>query len=79
MLKKFITKKITLIIFISFSFCLISMIPEKEELNTKQELNYVSYSGEKSVIYLLDDNNYLARTVVAVSNNEIEEKARELL
>lgn len=80
MLKRLVKKKLILISLISFSLFLICLIPRDEyDLKVKQKLNYVDYNEERSVIYLLDSNNYLARTNVAVSNKKIEAKAKELL
>lgn len=80
MLKRMFTKKITLILAITFSLTLVCLIPNhSSDLKVKQELKYVDQSSHKSVIYLLDSNQYLARTMVVTSNQEIEKKARELL
>ena len=40
---------------------------------------YIENDNLKTVIYLLDDHNYLARTAVAISSKEKEVKAKELL
>ena len=65
---------------VTFSLTLICLIPnDSSKLNAKQELKYVDKEVAKSVAYLLDSNNYLARTMVVTSNAKIEEKARELM
>lgn len=80
MLKKMFTKKLCLIVAIAFSVTLISFIPNEEQsLDIKQELEYVNKDAAKSVIYLLDSNNYLGRTMVVISDKEVETKAKELL
>lgn len=80
MLKKMFTKKLCLIIAIAFSVTLISFIPNEEQnLDIKQELEYVNKQATKSVIYLLDSNNYLSRTMVVISDKEVKAKAKELL
>ncbi len=80
MLKKMFTKKLILIMAVTFSLTLVCLIPnDSSKLNAKQELKYVDKEVTKSVTYLLDSNNYLARTMVVTSNAKIEEKARELM
>lgn len=80
MLKRMFTKKLILIMAVTFSLTLICLIPnDSSKLNAKQELKYVDKEVTKSVAYLLDSNNYLARTMVVTSNAKIEEKARELM
>ena len=80
MLKKMFTKKLILIMAVTFSLTLVCLIPnDSSKLNAKQELKYVDKEVDKSVAYLLDSNNYLARTMVVTSNAKIEEKARELM
>ena len=80
MLKKMFTKKLILIMAVTFSLTLVCLIPnDSSKLNAKQELKYVDKEVAKSVAYLLDSNNYLARTMVVTSNVKIEEKARELM
>ena len=65
---------------VTFSLTLVCLIPnDSSKLNAKQELKYVDKEVAKSVAYLLDSNNYLARTMVVTSNAKIEEKARELM
>ena len=80
MLKKMFTKKLCLIVAIAFSVTLMSFVPNEEQnLEIKQELEYVDKEVAKSVIYLLDSNNYLGRTMVVISDKEVEAKAKELL
>lgn len=78
MLKKIFRKKLILTTALSFSLLLIYLIPNEEEF-LNQELVYVSEEENKSVIYLLDSNNYVARTTVALNEKEIENKAKELI
>lgn len=79
MLKRMFAKKIFLIVAITFSLALICFIPDDYNLDVKQELEYVNNETIKSVIYLLDSNNYLGRTMVVTSNSQIEAKAKELI
>ena len=77
MLKRFALKKIALVLALSFSILMIYLVPN-DEVKFKTELHYVD-NTTKSVIYLMDSNNYIARTEVAISNRKVEAKARELL
>jgi germination protein M len=77
MLKKFLIKRLILFTALIFSVFLIYLTPNKE-YEFKSELNYIDNS-EKSVIYLLDANNYVARTKVNIMNRKVEAKARELI
>ena len=45
----------------------------------KKILKYIENDNLKTVIYLLDDHNYLARTTVAITSTETTKKAKELL
>lgn len=75
MLKRYIFKKGILILALFFSLFLIYIVPNKKY---KQNLNYVDDSY-KCVAYLLDKNDYVARTKVKIKNMSIEKKAKELL
>lgn len=77
MLKKMFTKKLTLILAISFSLFLLTLIPN-QEVSFKQEVTY-NDDIEKAVVYLLDKNNYVARTTVALKEATISNKAKKLL
>lgn len=84
MLKKMSIKKILVSTSALFALFLVYLIP-KNQVNTldnvKQEVEYVDKSVVTEEIYLLDSNNYLARTKVAISSKEtdIEAKAKELI
>ena len=75
-IKKIISKKIILILAISFSLFLIYLTPNKQ-FSFKQELVYLD--DVKEVIYLLDKNNYVARTEISINEKKIENKAKKLL
>lgn len=80
MLKSFWIKKIIIASSALFALLLICLIPKEEKiLNVKQELEYVDKSENKSEIFLLDVNNYLARTSVALTSTDIAGKAKEIL
>ena len=80
MLIKQIMKKITISTAILFSIFLLCIMPNKKlNKEIKQQLTYVEENLNKENIYLLDNNNYLARTSVVVDNSDIELKAKELI
>lgn len=80
MLKKQFIKKTIISSAILFSIFLMCIIPDKKyETDVKQKLEYVDEYLNKENIYLLDRNNYLARTSVVIDNEDIELKAKELL
>ena len=63
-----------------FSFFLIYFLPnDKKEFKLNQKLEYVSNEVETHDIYLLDKNNYLAKTKIAINGNTEEEIAKYLL
>ena len=79
MLKKHIIKKIIISTAILFTISLMYIMPSKDNnLSVKQELVYVD-DIDKEHIYLLDHNNFLARTMVVVEDTDIELKAKDLL
>lgn len=78
MLKKIFIKKIILATATLFAISLLYLLPKEEKLDITSEVEYMD-SAERSVIYLLNDNNYLCRTKVTISNNDINIKAKELL
>lgn len=80
MLKKQLIKKTILSSAIMFSIFLMCIIPNKRNNDIiRQELVYIDENLNKENIYLLDNNNYLARTSVVIENTDIELKAKELL
>ena len=81
MLKKMITRKILIASLALFALTLYYVLPEDTKTlnNIEQELEYVDKSVNTNNIYLLDSNNYLALTEIAVENSEVKELAKELL
>ena len=80
MIKKHIIKKIIISSAILFTISLMCIMPSKQNnLNIKQELIYEEDNINKENIYLLDHNNYLARTSVIINDTDIELKAKDLL
>ena len=81
MIKRMYIKKILVSSVALFAFFLIYFIPNNKTDNFKvnQEIEYVSADVVTSSIYLMDVNNYLAKTDIVVSNDDIEAKAMELI
>lgn len=78
MIKRFLSKKIIMSSAVLFALLLLCLIPDKE-LKVEEKIKYIENDNLKTVIYLLDDHSFLARTTVAISSQEIEKKAKELL
>ncbi len=83
MLKRMSIKKIIISGSALFALFLIYLIPKDNNNlldNAKQELTYAQTNVVTSPIFLLDDNDFLARTNVVVNSDaSIEKKAKELL
>lgn len=80
MLKKIYIKKLMVCSVAIFTLLLIYIVPDsKNELQTKQELNYVNKDVQTSDIYLLDSNNYLANTKIITKSTKTDKLAYELL
>lgn len=81
MLKRFWIKKIMIASSALFALLLICLIPKEDKTltNIKQELEYVDKGVNKNEIFLLDVNNYLARTSVALTSTDVTGKAKEIL
>ena len=55
-------------------------MPKTNVLEVEKKLEYVDYTLESNVIYLIDQYDYVSRTTVALEHNEkIDKKARNLL
>lgn len=80
MIKRKIVRKLIVTSSILFAFILVYFIPKDKELkNVKEELEYNYKDVVKETIYLLDNNNYLGKTEVALSSNDTVTMVRELL
>lgn len=81
MIKKIYIKKILVSSVALFAFFLIYFFPNKKTkgINIKQEIEYVNKDIITSSIYLVDSNNYLAKTEIVVDDNDIKIKAKEIL
>ena len=81
MLKRMSLRKITITTLALFSMTLIYLMPNNKELKytiKDEDIEYV-YNNTKSVVYLLDSNNYIARTTIPGSNKNTESQAKNVL
>ena len=81
MIKRIYIKKILVSSVALFAFFLIYFIPndKKMDLTIKQEVKYVNSDITTHNIYLLDKDNYVAKTEIVINDNEIENVAKYLL
>jgi germination protein M len=81
MLKRLLRKKITILFAALFTISLICLLPEDKSINIETELTYINSNLNSMVVFLMDKNNFLARTSVTtdITFNSIEEKATELI
>lgn len=80
MIKSMYKNKLAICALVLFSLLIMYIIPNKDDNNLiiTTELEYIE-DEKVNNIYLLDQNNYLGCTKIIVDNEEIEEKARDLL
>lgn len=78
MLKRICRKKIIISLIILLVITVLYTIPNNQNKNVTQEINYVNYEMKTNEIFLLDQNNYLSRVKIA-TNNEHEELVNEVL
>lgn len=79
MLKKISIRKIVLSSLALFAMFLIYIIPENNNLDVKNQLEYVNYNVDSSPIFLLDKNSYVALTSAALNDTNIIDKAKQLI
>ena len=83
MIKRISLKKILVSSCALFALLLVYLIPKENELEISDIPQSLEYSSEDIVtndIFLLNQDNYLSKTSIAVSNNDlVEDKAKELL
>lgn len=80
MIKRMYLKKIMVCFIALFTILLLYIVPNKQEkLKIKEELEYVDLDIKTSSIYLLDSNNYLAKSEVITKGKNNLNKARELI
>ena len=70
MLKRKMLRKLLVTSSALFAFILMCMLPKKDNLKVKQELTYVDNNVYKTVVYLLDNHNYLGKTKIVSSSND---------
>lgn len=81
MLKRIIYKKIAIATSILLIMLMLYLIPSNKEeidLNKNQKLEYI-YPNNLEAIYLLDNNNYLSRTKISITNKDEIKKAEDLI
>ncbi len=81
MLKKMSIRKIIISTLTLFILLIIYLIPSNEtkEIELKNDKVEYTYSNNLNPIYLLDSNDYIARTSIKTSKTDIIEKAKELI
>lgn len=81
MIKKIYLKKLVISSLALFAFFLIYFIPnnKRDDFIIKQKVEYVNKEVITKDIYLLDKNNYLAKTQIVVDGSTTLEIAKELL
>lgn len=81
MIKKMISRKIIVATLALLTLGLIYIMPENKEINTTLKTNDIEYiyTNAKETIYLLDSNDYIARTKINGCNCNTKEKAKDLL
>ena len=80
MLKNFYIKKFIQCFIVLFVILLIYLIPkDNNKLNIEEKLEYVNENTQLSTIFLLDSNNFLAKTSVITTKKNSKELAIELL
>jgi germination protein M len=82
MLKKITIRKITLTSMLVLLLALLTLFPEDSErkldLSNKQAVEYTN-SNTMHEIFLVDKDNYVARTTIILKSTTVENKIRELL
>ena len=81
MLKRMSLRKITVASLALFSMALIYLMPGNKKLEytiRDEDIEYV-YNNTKSVVYLLDSNDYVARTTIDGSEKDKETQAKNVI
>lgn len=80
MLKKMSIRKITVATLALFALVLLYLMPSTEDFNTKlsnDDIEYI-YTNTQEVIYLLDSNDYVARTTIKGCDCDTLETAKDV-
>lgn len=81
MLKKMSIRKITVATLALFALTLLYLMPSNQEVSEKlsnEDIEYI-YTNAKEVIYLLDTNNYVARTTIKGCECDTIETAKDVI
>ena len=81
MLKKKMIRKIIIATGALFALFLIYLIPNENvnDLESKQELEYINLDVKTNPIFLLNSNNYLGRCEIVINSNNPTNQIKELL
>lgn len=81
MLKKKMIRKIIITTGALFALFLIYLIPNENvnDLESKQELEYINLDVKTNPIFLLNSNNYLGRCEIVINSNNPTNQIKELL
>lgn len=79
MIKKIVIKKLIILMCISFTLVLLYFMPDNKELSYKTKIIYTSSEVKLHDIFLLDSNNRIALTNIAIENEKIIDIAREII
>lgn len=82
MLKKISIRKIMISTLALFALLLLYIMPDSKDNNYRLETNNIEYiyDNSKEVIYTLDKNNYVARTLVnSKYENNIQDRAKNII
>ena len=79
MIKRISFKKISICLIALFSIFLFYIFPTNDTLKVNEELEYKKDSKDLSTIFLLDSNNYLAKTSIDISDKDLTKRAKKLL
>lgn len=79
MIKRISFKKISICLIALFSIFLFYIFPTNDKLKINEELEYKEDEENLSTIFLLDSNNYLAKTSIDINDKSTKEKAKKLL
>ena len=78
MIKRISLKKISICIIAIAAIFLFYLFPTNDKLKINEELEYIE-EGNVSTIFLMDSNNYLAKTSISLDASDITSKAKKLL
>ena len=78
MIKRISLKKISICLIAIAAIFLFYLFPTNDKLKINEELEYIE-EGNVSTIFLMDSNNYLAKTSISLDASDITSKAKKLL